>query len=321
MVKIAVLDDYQNVARSMADWSALPATAEVTVFNDHVADPDALVRRLQDFEIVCIMRERTAFPRAVFERLPNLRMLVTTGSRNASVDLAAATEHRVLVTHTRGTTHPTPELAWGLILALARHIPYEHRAMQEGRWQTTIGRGLNGGTLGILGLGRLGARTARIGQAFGMEVIAWSQNLTAERAAEHGARLVGKQDLFRLADVVSIHLVLSDRSRGLVGAAELALMKPTAWLINTSRGPIVDEAALIDALRNRRIAGAGLDVYGTEPLPADHPLRRLDNVVLTPHLGYVTEETYRIFYGDTVENIAAWLAGAPIRMLNPEARR
>ena len=319
MVRIAVLDDYQNVALSMADWASLPAEADVTVFNDHLADREELVRRLAEFEVVCAMRERTPFPRSVLEALPKLRMLVTTGGRNASIDLAAATERGVLVTHTRGTAHPTPELAWGLILSLARHIPFEHRAMQEGRWQTTVGRSLHGSTLGILGLGRLGAWTARIGKALGMEIIAWSQNLTPERAAEAGATYVGKEDLLRRSDVVSIHLVLSERTRGLIGAAELALMKPTALLINTSRGPIVDEAALLDALRRRRIAGAGLDVYDREPLPADHPLRTLDNVVLTPHLGYVTEDTYRIFYGDTVENIAAWMAGSPIRVLSPGA--
>ena len=317
MTRIALLDDYQNVARQYGDWETLPAGAEVTVFNDHVADPTKLVERLRDFEVVCVMRERTPFPRAVFEQLPKLKMLVTTGARNASVDMRAASDRGVTVTYTRGTHAPTPELAWGLILSLVRHIPFEHRAMQEGRWQTTIGRALHGSTLGLLGLGRLGTWTAKIGQAFGMDTIAWSQNLTAGQASEQGVRRVDKDELFRQSDVLSIHYVLSDRSRGLVGARELGLMKPTAYLVNTSRGPIVDEAALVNALSRKQIAGAGIDTYGVEPLPADHPMRKLDNVVLTPHLGYVTEDTYKLFYGDTVENVAAWIKGAPVRVLKP----
>lgn len=315
MTKIAVLDDYQDVARKFGDWNSLPAGADVTVFNDHVADEAKLVERLRDFEIVCVMRERTPFPRSVFDKLPKLKMLVTTGARNASVDTKAAADHGVTITTTRGTSAPTPELAWALILALSRHIPFEHRAMQEGRWQTTVGRALYGSTLGLLGLGRLGTWTAKIGQAFGMKTIAWSQNMTDEQAAKEGVTRVEKDALFRDSDVLSIHYVLSDRSRGLVGARELGLMKPTAYLVNTSRGPIVDEEALVAALKAKQIAGAGLDTYGVEPLPADHPFRKLDNVVLTPHLGYVTEDTYKVFYPETVENVAAWMKGAPVRVL------
>ncbi len=320
MIRIAVLDDYQNVARRFADWNTLSPGASVTVFNDHVADQARLVDRLRDFEVVCAMRERTPFPRAVLEALPNLRMLVTTGARNASFDMAAATELGIVVTYTGGTNHPTPELTWALILALFRQIPVEHRNVVEGRWQTTIGRSLHGATLGLVGLGRLGEQVAHVGKAFGMQLIAWSQNLTEQRAAECGARRVDKEELFRTADVATVHLVLSGRSRGLIGAPELALMKPTAYLVNTSRGPIVDEKALLTALRERRIAGAGLDVYDVEPLPTDHPFRSLDNVVLTPHIGYVTDDTYRIFYGNMVENIRTWMAGGSVRVLNPEAK-
>lgn len=317
MTRIAILDDYQNVALEMADWSTLPGDATVTVFNDHEPDSHNLGQRLKGYEAVCIMRERTPFNRAVFEKLPDLKLLVTTGMRNASVDLEAATDHGVIVCGTAGSAHTTPELTWGLILSLARSIPFEHGAMRAGRWQTTLGYGLKGRTLGLLGLGRLGADVARVGRAFGMNLIAWSQNLTEERATEHGAALVSKQDLFRQSDFLSIHLVLSDRSRGLVGREELDLMKPTSFLINTSRGPIVDEDALVDVLERRQIAGAGLDVYGLEPLPRSHPLRGLDNTVLTPHIGYVTEDTYEIFYRDTVECLQSWLNGSPVRVLNP----
>jgi phosphoglycerate dehydrogenase-like enzyme len=315
MTRIAVLDDWQNVARAYADWSALPKGAELVVFNDHLRDAELVAERLKDFDVVCIMRERTPFPRAMFERLPKLRLLVSTGPRNASIDLAAAKERGVTVCGTSSTGHPTAELAWGLILGLARRIAFEDRAVREGRWQSTIGVDMKGKRLGVIGLGRLGSRVAAVGRAFEMDVVAWSQNLTAERAAEAGVRLVAKDELLRTADVVSLHLVLSPRSRGVIGAAELALMKPSALLVNTSRGPLIDEAALIAALRERRISGAGLDVYDEEPLPADHPLRRLDNVLLTPHLGYVTEDTYRAFYGETVEAIVAFLAGAPVRVM------
>jgi phosphoglycerate dehydrogenase-like enzyme len=317
MPRIAVLDDYQDAARRVADWQSLPAGCEVTTFRDHLADSEALATRLAPFEIVVAMRERTPFPKALLERLPALRLLVTTGMRNGSIDVKAAAERNVMVCGTPGLPYPTAELAWGLILALFRRIPEEDRATREGKWQTTLGLGLNGKTLGVLGLGTLGARVARVGRAFEMEVLAWSQNLTAARAAEVGATLVPKDELLARADVVSIHLVLGERTRGLLGARELGLMKKSAYLVNTSRGPIVDETALVAALEAGGIAGAGIDVYGEEPLPQDHPLRRAPNTVLTPHLGYVTEETYRVFYGGAVEDIAAWLEGTPIRVLKP----
>jgi phosphoglycerate dehydrogenase-like enzyme len=312
-VKIAVLNDYQDVARSLADWSRL-GEHEVTFFHEPLDDPG---RALAAFDVVCAMRERTAFPAEVFDRLPNLRLLVTTGMRNAAIDMDAAAAHGVIVCGTEVPPTPTAELAWGLVLALARHIPVEDAGVREGGWMTTVGVDLNGKTLGILGLGRLGSIVARYGQAFGMRLIAWSENLTAERAAECGAELVTKDELLSSADVVTIHLVLSRRTRGLIGAHEIGLMKPTAFLVNTSRGPIVDEAALLDALESRRIAGAGIDVYEREPLPADHPLRSAPNTVVTPHLGYVTENTYRVFYEQTVENVERWLGGEPVRVIVP----
>jgi len=317
VARIAVLDDYQRVAQRFADWSRLDAS-EVVFFHEPFADLDAAALALEPFEIVCAMRERTAFAADLFARLPNLRLLITTGMRNAAIDLAAAARHGVTVSGTAGSGSPTAELAWGLILGLARRIPLEDAAMRAGGWQSTVGVGLEGRTLGIVGLGRLGSAVARIGGAFGMRLVAWSENLTAERAAEHGAELLAKDELLRTADVVTIHLVLGDRTRGLIGARELALMKPTAFLVNTSRGPIVDEAALLDALQAGTIAGAGLDVYDREPLPADDPLRGAPNTVLTPHLGYVTEETYRVFYEQTVEDVEAYLAGAPVRVLAPD---
>ncbi|HZB92270.1 MAG TPA: D-2-hydroxyacid dehydrogenase family protein [Stellaceae bacterium] len=316
MIRVAILDDYQRVALAMAEWRSLHPEATIEAFADHLDGIDAVARRLHAFEAVVAMRERTPFPRPLFEKLPNLRLLVTAGMRNAAIDLAAASDHRVQVVGTEMLPYPTAELTWGLILALFRHIPAEDRAIRAGRWQTTLGIGLKGKTLGLLGLGRLGGQVAQVGRAFGMEVIAWSQNLTAERAAEAGASLVTKEALFARADVVSIHLVLSPRSRGLVGAAELARMKRTAFLVNTSRGPIVDEAALLTCLGERRIAGAGLDVFEPEPLPRDHPLLQLDNVVITPHLGYVTEEGYRLAYGQAVEDIRAFLDGTVLRPLN-----
>ncbi|HUJ98182.1 MAG TPA: D-2-hydroxyacid dehydrogenase family protein [Stellaceae bacterium] len=316
MLRVAILDDYQGAALALADWRSLHPQATIEAFADHLDDLDAVARRLHAFECVVAMRERTPFPRALFAKLPNLRLLVTAGMRNAAIDLTAATERKVQVSGTDMLPYPTAELTWGLILALFRHIPQEDRATRAGHWQTTLGIGLKGKTLGLLGLGRLGSQVARVGQAFGMEVIAWSQNLTAERAAEAGAALVAKEELFARADVVSIHLVLSPRSRGLVGAAELGRMKRTAFLVNTSRGPIVDEAALLASLEERRIAGAGLDVFEPEPLPREHPLLRLDNVVITPHLGYVTEEGYRLAYGHAVENIRAFLEGKVLRALN-----
>ena len=316
MTRVAILDDYQGVALLLADWSTLPA--EVTAFRDHLSDETSVAARLAEFDVVVAMRERTPFPRTLVERLPRLRLLVTTGMRNASIDVRAAADRGVVVCGTGGVPSPTAELTWALILALVRHVPREDRATREGRWQETLGTTLAGKTLGILGLGQLGSRVARVGRAFEMEVLAWSQNLTAERAAAVGATLAGSRDeVLARADIVTIHLVLSDRTRGLLGARELALMRPTAYLINTSRGPIVDEPALIAALRAGAIAGAGLDVFDEEPLAPDHPLRRLPNTVITPHLGYVTEETYRVFYPQALEDVRGFLAGTPVRVLRP----
>lgn len=317
VARVALLDDYQGVALSMADWKSLPTGTDVVVFKDHLADEDALAARLADFDIVMALRERTPFPRSLLERLPKLKLLITAGMRNASIEMKAAAERGVLVCGTAGLPYPTAELAWGLILSLARRIPAEDRATREGRWQTSVGLGLNGKTLGVLGLGTLGSRAARVGRAFEMEVLAWSQNLTAERAAEVGASLTTKDELLARSDFVSIHLVLGERTRGLIGARELGLMKRSAYLVNTSRGPIVDEAALIRALQDGTIAGAGLDVFDEEPLPPDHPFRRLPNTAITPHLGYVTEETYRVFYGQALEDVKAYLGGTPLRVLRP----
>lgn len=310
-MNVAVLDDYQSAALRMADWSAIADRAVVTVFGDHVADPDALIARLQPFDIICVMRERTPLPRAIIDNLPRLKLIVSTGRRNASIDVAAAAERGIPVAITGYRSSPTIELTWALILASARHIASENASLRAGAWQRAIGADLRGKTLGVLGLGNIGAEVARIGLAFGMNVIAWSQNLTEEKAAAIGARLVSKEELFRQADFLTVHLVLSARSRGLVGAAELALMKPTARLINTSRGPIIDEATLIAALAARKIAGAALDVFDREPLPAEHPFRTMDNVLATPHIGYVSEDVYRVFYEDTVAAIGAFLDGSP----------
>ena len=317
MARVALLDDYQGVALSMADWKSLPAGTDVVAFPDHLADEGALATRLADFDIVMAMRERTPFTRSLLERLPKLRLLITAGMRNASIDMKAAADRGVTVCGTAGLPYPTAELAWGLILGLMRRIPVEDRATREGRWQVSLGLGLNGKTLGVLGLGTLGSRVARVGGAFEMEVLAWSANLTAARAAEVGVTLVPKDELLARSDIVSIHLVLGDRTRGLIGARELGLMKRSAFLVNTSRGPIVDEAALIGALRDGTIAGAGLDVFDTEPLPRDHPFRSLPNTVIAPHLGYVTEETYRVFYGQALEDVQAFLRGEPVRVLRP----
>jgi phosphoglycerate dehydrogenase-like enzyme len=299
------LDDYQNVARTMADWSILDGRAAITVFNDHLAD--AVVARLQPFEIVCVMRERTPMTRDIIERLPNLRLIASTATVNASIDLAAAAERGVQLVHTGYSSAPTVELTWALILADARHLVVETTAVRGGGWQQSVGEDLNGRTLGLLGLGNIGSAVARIGKAFGMNLIAWSQNLTAERAAAVDAVLVPKEKLFQQADVITIHLVLSRRTRGLVGAPELRLMKRTARLVNTSRGPIVDEAALVDVLRKGEIAGAAIDVFDQEPLPSNHPFRQLPNVLATPHIGYVSRGLYQRFYQDTVENIREWL--------------
>ena len=316
-MRIAVLDDYQRVALSLADWSQLGPDAAVDVFDHNLATLEEAAAALKPYEVICLMRERMPMPRALVEQLQNLELIVVTGARTHTIDFDAATGRGITVCHTHPgeSQHATSELAWGLILACARHIPEEHQRVSTGGWQETIGTVLHGKTLGILGLGKLGSRMAVIGTAFGMEIVAWSQNLTAERAEATGARLVGKDELFVQSDVVTIHLVLGDRTRSLVGARELGLMKPTAILINTSRGPIIDEAALIAALRGGKIRSAGLDVYDREPLPPDHPLRTLRNVVHTPHLGYVTEGAYREFYPDMVENIIAWRVGNPLRVL------
>jgi phosphoglycerate dehydrogenase-like enzyme len=312
---VAVLDDYQDVACTLGPWDELGDAVTVTAFHDHVADDDALVERLAPFEIVVAMRERTPFTRARLERLPNLRLLVTTGRANAAIDLAAARERGVVVTGTDGLVAPTYELTWGLILAVTRHISEEDRGVRAGGWQHTIGPELAGRTLGVIGLGRQGSRVAAIGRAFEMRVIAWSQNLRPETAAAVGAEAVSKEQLLRESDVVTVHLKLSDRTEGLIGRAELAEMKPTAYLVNTSRGPIVDESALVEALERRTIAGAGLDVYDVEPLPPGHPLLSAPGTVLTPHIGYVSTGNYELFFRGVVEDIAAYLRGAPIRVL------
>ena len=316
-MRCVVLDDYKGVALAMADWTMLDGRVETETIREHIADTASLVAALAGAEIVVAMRERTRFDRALLEDLPDLKLLVTTGMRNAAIDLAAAATRGITVSGTAGSSGATAELAWGLILAQLRHIPEEHRSMREGGgWQTTVGLGLEGLTLGVVGVGKLGTRMIAVANAFGMKVVAWSRSLTPERAqqlgAEHAASL---DDLLRASDVVTLHLTLTAETRGIIGARELGLMKPEARLINTARGPLVDEAALIDALGQRRIAGAGLDVYDQEPLPADHPLRRLDNVVLTPHLGYVTEQTYRGYFSQVVEDIDAWLRGSPVRLL------
>lgn len=306
-MKVAILDDYQNVALELADWSGVRSHAEITVFSDHLADPSAVVERLRPFDVVCIMRERTPLPNDILKQLPNLRLIASTGPRNASIDTQAATDLGIAVTATGYDATPTIEFAWSLILAGMRGIHREAASLRAGGWQTGLGSNLRGKSLGIVGLGNIGREVARIGLAFGMKVIAWSENLTEEKASTAGATLVDKQTLFREADVVTVHLVLSGRTKGLVGAAEFALMKPTAKLVNTSRGPIVDEAALIEALHARRIAGAAVDVFDDEPLAPDHPFRKLENVLATPHIGYVTEDLYRTFYGDAAANITKWL--------------
>ena len=316
-MRLAILDDYQNTALEVADWDGLRRSVEIQTFHDTIASEDAVAKRLRDFEIVVAMRERTAFRRSLLERLPKLKLLVTTGMVNASIDMKAAGERGIVVSGTSSLRHPTAELTWGLMLALARNIPREDAGMRKGVWQSTLGIGLHGKVLGILGLGKLGSQVATFGKVFLMDVIAWSENLTVEHANSLGVQRVEKQELFRRSDFLTIHTVLSKRTRDLVGPDDLAAMKSTAYLINTSRGPIVNERALIAALEGRKLAGAALDVYDQEPLPTDHPLRRLENVVLTPHLGYVTQENYRVFYGDAVENVRAFLAGNPIRVLNP----
>jgi phosphoglycerate dehydrogenase-like enzyme len=316
MVRAAILDDYQNVAMSFADWSPIAKDVDIKVFNKPFGSPDEAIKALQGFAVVVGMRERTPFPRKVIEALPDLKLLITTGARNNSFDVKASAERGVTVCGTGAAGSPTTGIAFGLMLELTRRIGFENARLKAGApWQTTIGRDLEGLTLGVLGLGKLGQRSAAVGKAFGMTTIAWSQNLTEEKAKAAGADYVSKDDLFRNADFVTIHLVLSDRSRGLVGAKELGLMKKSAYLINTSRGPIVDEKALIAVLNSKSIAGAGLDVFDVEPLPLDHPFRKMDNVVITPHLGYVSEQNYRKYFPDIVEDIRAWLDGKPVRVI------
>jgi phosphoglycerate dehydrogenase-like enzyme len=321
-MKIAILDDYAGVALQSADWSALDS--EITTFDRHLAEDEAATL-LAPFDILCTMRERMVLPRSLIERLPNLKLITIVGAGLANLDMQAATDHGVVVCHSdfrspamAKVANATPELAWGLMIATVRHIAAEDRALRQGGWQSTVGLILAGRTLGLLGLGRIGKRMAQYAQVFGMQVIAWSQNLTAEAASEVGVRRVEKDELFAQADILSVHLQLSARSRGLVTARELGLMKREAYLINTSRGPIVDEPALIAALSEHRIAGAGLDVFDVEPLPLDHPFRAMDQVTLTPHLGYNTRETLRAFWGDMPEAIAAFAAGEPIRVANPD---
>lgn len=316
-LRCAILDDYQTVALKLADWSPIEDRVELTIFDQPFASTDETVAALQDFDIVCAMRERTPFRRDTLMQLPKLKLLMTSGMRNASFDLQAAKERGVTICGTGAVGHPTAALTIGLMLELMRRIGFENERLKRGeRWQITIGHDVEGKTLGVVGLGKLGRKVAQVAAALGMKVMAWSPNLTPARCTEAGVIYAGKDELFTQADVISIHMVLSDRTRGLVTRDDLARMKPTAYLINTARAPIVDEAALLDVLTRGAIAGAGLDVFAQEPLRRDHPLRRLDNVVLTPHLGYVTEDNYRRYYGDMVENIAAWLAGKPIRVLN-----
>jgi phosphoglycerate dehydrogenase-like enzyme len=305
--KIAVLDDYQNVALTLADWTILGENTSITVFNDHLSDEENIIERLKPFDIVCVMRERTPLSRDILTRLTNLKLIVSTGERNASIDLKAAEELDITVKNTRYVSTGATELTWALLMAIARKIPEESLQFKSGGWQTTVGTDLAGKTLGIVGLGRIGQKMAAIGNVFDMKVIAWSENLDEQKAAEHGAAYVSKETLFRESDFITLHLVLSKRSKGIVDKEELNLMKPSAYLINTSRGPLVNEEALIDTLVHKRIAGAAIDVFDTEPLPVEHPFRKLDNMLGTPHIGFVTENTYKLFYQDTVEEISKWL--------------
>lgn len=314
--RLAILDDYQNVALKLADWSSVTGELDIKVFNHHLGGDEEVIKALQGFQIIKAMRERTRFSRKVIEALPDLKLIITTGMRNASIDVKAANERGIVVCGTGGFGNPTTGVAVGLMLELTRKVGFENARMKAGEpWQIVLGEDLEGKTLGVVGLGKLGTRVAKVMQALGMKVIAWSQNLTAEKAKEVGAELVSKDELFKRADVVTVHLMLSDRSRGLIGARELGLMKPTAYIVNTARGPIIDEQALIDALQQKKIAGAGLDVFDVEPLPRDHVFRRLDNVVLTPHLGYVSAENYTVQFREVVEDIRAFIDGKPVRVI------
>ena len=314
-MRLAILDDYEKAALDMAAWDRLGPDIEIDVYEDHLDREDALVRRLLAYDILVIMRERTPFPHGLIEQLPNLKLLITSGAKNNAIDVDACRGKGIVVAGTDSSKDPPAELTWGLILSLMRKLPQLDAAVRQGKWGSFPGRGLSGKVLGLVGLGTIGLKVAAVARAFGMNVIAWSQNLTAERASAAGGVRVEKDALFGEADIISVHLVLSRRTNGLVGARELALMKPTACIINTSRGPIIDERALIDALRQGRIAGAGLDVFETEPLPPDHPLLTMSNTVVTPHIGYVTEENFRTYFGQAIEDILAWRAGKPIREL------
>jgi phosphoglycerate dehydrogenase-like enzyme len=314
--RCAVLDDYQNVALKLADWSKIAGDVDVTVFNQHIPTADEVHRTLKDFHIVCMMRERTPFRRNTIEALPNLKLLITTGARNLSIDMAAAAERGITVCSTSSFGNPTTGITFGLILNLTRRIGFECARLKAGEpWQVTLGPDIEGMTLGIIGLGKLGIRVAGVAKAFGMKVIAWSPNLTAEKCKEVGVEYATKEDLFRHADIVTIHVQLGDRSRGLVGAKEIGLMKPTAYIVNTARGPIVDEKALLAALSEHRIAGAGLDVFDVEPLPLDHPFRKMDNVVISPHLGYVSLQNHQHYFPDIVEDIRGFIDGKPVRVI------
>jgi phosphoglycerate dehydrogenase-like enzyme len=315
-VQIAVIDDWQDVARDVVDWSVLDSLGEVTFEHDYPADNATLAERLGRYQVICVMRERTRFDEDLLKRLPNLKLLVTGGMRNAALDMQAAAKLGIKVCGTDSYKHAAPELTWALIMAATRNLVKEANALRAGQWQQGLGGDLHGKTLGILGLGSIGQRVAQFGQVFGMKVIAWSENLTAERAEQAGVTHVSKQQLFEQADVLSVHLVLSERSRGLVDAQALGWMKPTALLVNTARGPIVDEAALIKALQKQQIAGAALDVFEQEPLPAMHPFRTLDNVLATPHVGYVSRQNYEQFFSQMIEDVQAWAAGEPVRLLN-----
>jgi phosphoglycerate dehydrogenase-like enzyme len=306
-MRVAILDDYQSAALTLADWSPLAGRVDISVFSDHLDDENTLAERLAPFDVLCAMRERTALRRSLIERLPNLKLIASTGPINAAIDVAAAEERGIEIVHTGYSSTPTIEMAWALILASQRHLVREASSVRAGGWQTTIGGDLRGRTLGLLGLGNIGGPVAQIGCAFGMKVVGWSKHLTPEKAEAVGAVAVSKEELLGSSDVLTIHTLLSRRTRGLIDTPAISLMKPTAWLVNTSRGAIVDESAILTALRQRRIAGYAVDVFEAEPLPADHPFRTMDNVLATPHLGYVTEHLYRTFYGDTVRNIVAWL--------------
>jgi phosphoglycerate dehydrogenase-like enzyme len=315
-LRCAILDDYQNVALKMADWSALKGKAEITVFNEHLGEAASVIKALKDFDVVCAMRERTPFRRETVEALPKLKLLLTSGARNASFDMEALKQRGVVVCGTGGYGNSTAGIAIGLLLELTRKIGLENARLKAGApWQVTMGQDVEGRTLGVVGLGKLGQRVATIAKALGMKVNAWSQNLTKEKCDEAGVGYLPKDELMATSDVISIHLILSQRSRGLISREDLARMKPTSYLINTARGPIVDEDALLDMLKQKKIAGAGLDTFSVEPLPVDHPFRKLDNVVLTPHLGYVTEEAYRVYYSDMVQDILSWLDGKPVRVI------